>query len=853
MKLYAPRAQVQALRAETLAAKEPTAAALLELAWHVRQEEPQLAAQLLLQLEHAQAQNAIWPSAIHARVALIRAELAWLNAAFADAEYHITAAAAGFLAAEDEEGQGDTWLLVSRLAHDQSQLERRDDALQQAQRFYRIAREPYRQLACDVWHAVDYCFSGNGEPLALASRETWTHYPDDPALNGLICYARAQFAFLAGDYVEAQTAFEDGERDLQDAGLIRMMIACIVNGGGGMGNLGDFETQALCVERALSQARPRGWPQALGACLYSLGDVYHALGRYDAARTAGLEARQWLLPMNRSRIFVAVVTFLAETTLRLGLIEEAAAEFREAKQAAELGGQPELLGRINVGLACCLSALGQGEAALYMAHAAAAESKGVDHITHQLARMAVARTHVQNPHLPGPPDMSAPSPALHYLDEIWQSQCQVPQWVPEDDLLHTYAEAWEQAGNVAEALRYERLRIAALTEENTRRATRQIAATSARHEAETARLEAEHQRQLLATERRRLSILESLGSIGQEITATLDPQDIFDTLARHVGAMLDVAGLRVWLLEDETLVPAYSREPGGSVLGRIVPLNDRSANCARAAREGREVLVETEAGQVSATHIPGTRHMYTSLFAPLIVGTRLLGVISIQSARLHAYGELERLVFRNIAAYSAIALGNALNYRMLSSSHHKLIAAQAELERHASLDALTGLHNRRHLMLTAVQQIEHARAQQASLAVLMLDIDHFKPINDTYGHAAGDEALRATSDALQSCVRPGDIVARFGGEEIVVLLPDTSAAVARNVAERVRQTIASNEVVFEQYRFSVTVSIGVATWQAFETRIDDALRRADQALYLAKAHGRNVVKVDLMAESEITP
>lgn len=306
MKLYAPRAQVLALRAETLAAKEPAPAALLELAWHVRQEEPQLALRLLTQLEHVLHQ-AYDPaqSNQHARIALIRAELAWLTADFAEAEYQLTVAAAGFVAAEDEEGQGDTWLLTSRLAHDQSQFERREHALAQAQRYYQRAREPYRVLACEVWQAVDQCFSGNAVALACASQAAWQHYPDDPGLSGLLYYARAQFHFLSGDYVEAHLAFEEGERELQNAGLMRMMISCVVNAGGSMGNLGDFETQALCVERALTHSRPRGWPQAMGGCLYSLGDVYSALGRFDAARAAMLEARQWLMPLNRTRIFVA--------------------------------------------------------------------------------------------------------------------------------------------------------------------------------------------------------------------------------------------------------------------------------------------------------------------------------------------------------------------------------------------------------------------------------------------------------------------------------------------------------------------------------------------------------------------
>lgn len=169
-------------------------------------------------------------------------------------------------------------------------------------------------------------------------------------------------------------------------------------------------------------------------------------------------------------------------------------------------------------------------------------------------------------------------------------------------------------------------------------------------------------------------------------------------------------------------------------------------------------------------------------------------------------------------------------------------AAQARLVELATTDVLTGLKNRRYFMETASQEFERARRYQTPLSLLMLDADHFKSINDRYGHPVGDEALKALAEHGQRQLREMDLFARLGGEEFAILLPQTDLNAARTVAERVRQSIAAQPVAAEESTVSFTVSIGLAQLEASTTNLDELLRQADAALYQAKENGRNRVE-----------
>ena len=193
--------------------------------------------------------------------------------------------------------------------------------------------------------------------------------------------------------------------------------------------------------------------------------------------------------------------------------------------------------------------------------------------------------------------------------------------------------------------------------------------------------------------------------------------------------------------------------------------------------------------------------------------------------------------FAHLAVIASFALENAAN--------------RARLRRSGFTDVLTGWYNRRYLQVRLTEELARARRQDGALTALMLDIDHFKRVNDSYGHAAGDAVLRDLAQLIDGQIRATDVAARYGGEEFVILLPDTDAAAGRLLAERIRSAVAAEKfAVSDDARIDVTVSIGVASGKP--TRGDDDLKaagdellaRADVALYRAKGNGRNRTEVN---------
>ena len=168
--------------------------------------------------------------------------------------------------------------------------------------------------------------------------------------------------------------------------------------------------------------------------------------------------------------------------------------------------------------------------------------------------------------------------------------------------------------------------------------------------------------------------------------------------------------------------------------------------------------------------------------------------------------------------------------------------AQAQLLELATTDSLTGLHNRRYFMDSAHQEFDRARRYQMPLSLLLLDADYFKTINDRYGHPVGDQALQVLAAIGQRLLREVDLFARIGGEEFAILLPQTDAVAAWNVAERLRQAIMDQPTSTGEGPLRLTVSLGLASLGPATVDLDDLLRRADVALYQAKLNGRNRVE-----------
>jgi diguanylate cyclase (GGDEF)-like protein len=172
----------------------------------------------------------------------------------------------------------------------------------------------------------------------------------------------------------------------------------------------------------------------------------------------------------------------------------------------------------------------------------------------------------------------------------------------------------------------------------------------------------------------------------------------------------------------------------------------------------------------------------------------------------------------------------------------KLDEALAVIADQSVRDALTGLYNRRKLEEQLAAEFGRAIRYQRPLSLLMFDIDHFKRVNDGFGHLAGDEVIRHVAKLALGCLRESDFIGRYGGEEFVVILPEVPAAGGVVVAERIRAAVAGSPACFEEKNIAVTVSVGIAEVGALRTA-QNLLGEADEALYLSKKSGRNRVSL----------
>jgi len=176
-------------------------------------------------------------------------------------------------------------------------------------------------------------------------------------------------------------------------------------------------------------------------------------------------------------------------------------------------------------------------------------------------------------------------------------------------------------------------------------------------------------------------------------------------------------------------------------------------------------------------------------------------------------------------------------------NHMELETTKGELEVLSRTDGLTKLNNRAHWEECLKYEFSRLKRSSGEGALVMFDIDHFKKVNDTYGHQAGDEVIRVTSDTLRNNLRLTDIAGRYGGEEFSVILVDTSAENAKVFAERLRKDIETQRVVYQDAEIRFTISLGIAGFKPEMTKHENWIENSDQALYAAKEGGRNCFRI----------
>jgi signal transduction histidine kinase len=338
------------------------------------------------------------------------------------------------------------------------------------------------------------------------------------------------------------------------------------------------------------------------------------------------------------------------------------------------------------GQAHALSFLDRPDEALAIAHQAVELAAGLQFAYNHIGALRVlAMIHARHD-LPAPPDMRAPNPALHYLHAALAVARTIEGYTIPGDLYDAMAQQYAGAGDFEHAYAMALRAAAARERTHTQEATNRAIAMQVHHQTEHARSEGYHHRELAASEARRAEVLERtsamlerLSSIGQEITAHLDAAAVFQALDRHIHGLLPATTFAIYMTDPTgtMLVRAFGVELGNPLPDNAIAIADLSSYSVQCLTERREIVLDVPRGAPPPpVAVPGTVANRSALFAPLVVGERVIGVMTVQELQPHAYGEHERMIFRTLCAYGAIALDNALAYSQLRDAQSQLVAQE---------------------------------------------------------------------------------------------------------------------------------------------------------------------------------
>lgn len=345
--------------------------------------------------------------------------------------------------------------------------------------------------------------------------------------------------------------------------------------------------------------------------------------------------------------------------------------------------------------------------------------------------------------------------------------------------------------------------------------------------------------------------LEMLNQLAEKINETLVVEEVLDLVVQLTLEVTHAERGFLMLLEGNTnpqLVCKAAYETNGrSLTDERISMSI----CDKVLTSGQAVTVvdATTDQEFQAAQSIMSLNLRTLMCVPLQAKGKTLGVLYVDSqAVVTTFTERDLDLLKAIAGHSSGAIENAMLYTSLNQRAEELekaLAMYRQAEHEASTDVLTGLHNRRFFQDQSAREIELSKRQYRNMAVIMLDVDHFKKFNDTYGHAIGDEVLKIVGRILPETVRASDIPCRFGGEEFVILCPDTDGPGAAIVADRIREAISQVELVDLEGKpvRQITASLGVAALIPTDQRVAELLERADTALYACKAGGRNQVQI----------
>lgn len=342
----------------------------------------------------------------------------------------------------------------------------------------------------------------------------------------------------------------------------------------------------------------------------------------------------------------------------------------------------------------------------------------------------------------------------------------------------------------------------------------------------------------------RVRDLETLGATARTLASALELEELVETVARETCRAIPTAEAVALVHRgsdrdtEKLVVDSYDRD--GDHFARFTIGRGAGAVGQVIAGERPLLIEDLHASDVPLGGGEGAEGVRSWLGVPIFMGGGVEGVLVIQSRQPRAFGEAEQRLLESIGHQVAASLQNAHLYQM------------------AMVDGLTGLFVRRYFDARIEEEIERSKRYGTPFSVVMMDIDDFKQLNDTHGHLVGDRVLRAISSVVRAQMRGVDTAARYGGEELALILPRTEMVAAYNQAERVRAGIAELRIAVDpgaggSQVIGVAASFGIAAYpESGAPTAEDLVRKADKALYRAKKTGKNRVELYWADEPEPT-